>query len=679
MKFLGIQKMIEGLQRGAEKFGSKIAEKNVKKAEMRNGFAPTTSEPYGLGQGGADTEQMSQVPTQAENVKIGIPPAQLRQQNKLDFLKRELPLSQDKAEREAIEYEIKGIEAELAKMPKGDPDARQEKKTSFSNANDPQKSWDGATRGRRSQWLKEIGAFGEDDDLQWDKLAGSTKDSLKDLLKELHNEDSSALGFQSAEKTTTAHRSEEMSSKCLGCGFESPEAWKGKCEGCGLESSYDIGGKNLSGLKQAKEAEMGDNKETKDDVVIANADQTCAECGVDLSAEDHRKSCALNERANAGHLTSESWQSAATEERAVWLELAQQDINLATKNWVDLSSDLHVALQDAYEMPQTSNTQPLANDAGLMKHFTFLDTNGEEETVEAADENAAWEKLAHDFATPLAELKGMGMKLVNTNEKTNDGEAGDLEEIARHAEGIEHEVEELAEEGLSNCAGNCGCTESSHKPGASSPCACTCPECKAKKEEYRSSKENSVGEEQAKEIWFSANMNRLEGLLEHLGLAADLAQGRWEDISAATRDQIRPHLRGEWSSGNSAEMKNSGIIRGSSKYGSRSNSHDHHKNCEAFVTGNSDDCTCSDRNNGGPGSGPRAVGSSGSNDELVKKIAKLPSGSNDRSRLLEEAGAPWGRLKDGSPLGPTDAELQKHYKKQPTRPPSSGKSFSPYD
>lgn len=583
MKFFGIDKMIDGLKRGAERFGGKVAEKTVKKVERRNGLVPTSPEPYGLGMSGANTEQESRKevlpPTQAENVKIGIPPAKLRQENKLEFLKKELPLSQDKAEREAIEYEIKQIEKELASMPKGDPDARTQKKSSFAN------------------------------------------------------EDSSNLGYQSAQKTTTAERSEyenvEMKSKCRACGFESPEAWTGKCSNCMMSNVSDVGGKSI----------------TKDDIIEEhkgldsfgsekqNTEETCTECGVDLSSHDHRKDCALSTRSNAGHLTPEAWMSASTDERAVWLELADQDINLATKNWADLSLDSHKKLQDVYDFPVSVN-----NDVGLMKHFTFRDVNGEEETVEASDENAAWEKLAHDFATPLSELKGMGMKLVRQNKKenaagmcaicnhdksnhndstnkcsggssclcagfvsgpiSNDGASGDLTEIARHAEGIEHEVEELAEEGLMNtntstcpeCSGKlrfigehegqsvyqcdgcrgefregellsnkamsncaCGCKKSDHIPDSRGgfPCPCGCGDCQRLKESYllenKDISKSEIGEEVEHHI-------KEKGMKPKQAVAV-----AYEEAGAARKSSKEDPL----------DMKNSGLDRGSSKYGSK--------------------------------------------------------------------------------------------------------------
>lgn len=564
MKFLGIDKALEGLKRGAEKFGGKIAKKSVKKVEHRNGFTPKEPEPYGLGMGGADTEQSSPVPTQAENVKIGIEPAKLRQQNKLDFLKKELPLSQDKAEREAIEYEIKQIEKELALVGEhGDPDAREEKASTISN------------------------------------------------------EDSSALGFQSTQKTTTAQQSDYENAL-------SPEAAKQ------ILRDLQVGMPDEGGYIRAdllSDAEYAQYKEAMLTLGLRpkiktneNTDPSCKLCkGTGVSDSGTAcQACALKSVKNAGHLSPEAWEKASTEEHVQWLKAAQMDINLAGLHFTDLSQDVRIALQDVHDYPSSAN-----NASGLQKHFTFRDINGEEETVEATDETAAWVKLAHDFATPLEELKGMGMKLVRTNENTsnpdeqkrileeikkseaalaklrelptspevtqrlkdeetvlaglrrnltNDNPSGDLEEIARHAEGIEHEVEELAEEGLefSNCAGACGCKEESHRPEALQPCACTCPECTAKKKEY--SFHNSVGEEQAKEIWFSANINRLEGLLEDLGLDSNLASGGWDDLSASARDRVRPHLKGEWSSGNtkedSIEMKNAGLKRGE-KYGTK--------------------------------------------------------------------------------------------------------------
>ena len=87
------------------------------------------------------------------------------------------------------------------------------------------------------------------------------------------------------------------------------------------------------------------------------------------------------------------------------------------------------------DCPECGGSGKYSNASGLQKKFTFRDTNGEEETVEASDEAAAWNKLSADFATPLDELKQMGLKLVRTN--AGSGDAGNMREAIVHRYGKE--------------------------------------------------------------------------------------------------------------------------------------------------------------------------------------------------------------------------------------------------
>lgn len=545
MSFFNNDEVLEGIKRGAEKFGSTRALSIVKRMARRlNGFAPKEAEPYGLGLGGGDTEQMSQVPTQALRNDIAV--AQLRQQNKLNFLVKELELASEPAEKEALEYEIKCIQAELAEYPAtGDPDGEQIK----------------------------------------DSSVGGKKTSIP-----LHNEDSSNLGYQSAQKTTTAQS--EMKSKCPACGHESVEEWNGKCANCMMSNAEDVSGnltrekkdngfapkerepyaEEMASKKNAGEVtcrcghdevdhrqsgtsacssctcagfdELASKENTSDmeeyarratlagvapnvimlsmkqefpdkseDVLRAavnaaykdikedpshvkeNAGNKCPECGVlvRLSEADengkrthecpqcHQK-WDNRDLTNAGHLDARPWAAAATEERAVWLELAGQDINLATEaDWNRLSQDVKKALQDVYDKPASANIPGgvYNNAAGLSgkKKFIFKDADGQEETVEAETLDKAWSQLADIFGEPASTLKAIGVKFVREN---SDPE-GDLDEIERAADGIKHEVEELKEEGLENCS--CGCAPSDHTPDAAGnvKCPCTCAECAAMK------------------------------------------------------------------------------------------------------------------------------------------------------------------------------------------------------
>lgn len=423
MKFLGIDETLAGLKRGAEKFGGKIAAKVVKKMAVRvNGLAQPEPEPYGLGMGGADTEQMSQ--PAKENVKIGIPVAQLRQKNKLDFLKRELPLSQDTAERTAIEYEIAGIEKELAEFPSGDPDARQEKTTST--------------------------------------------DGLK-------NEDSSALGFDSAQKSTTAERSDYENAM-------SYEAAKN------ILKDLEIGMPDDGHIKVdlLSPAEYSQYKEA---MLVLGLKPKVRENEPTPGTTADKDDVNLE---NAGHLSPDSWEAASTDERRAWLESANLNPEDSTKRWFQLSSEAHLALQDEIDKPASVNnaadkcaecgekipegTGRIGYDGGKCfhdecykkihnaddgpsdqdvqakawemfkqhwdglssaqqdsvykslgfienaagkpgkKNFVFKDVQGEEESVPAESLDQAWDMLANNFGEPVATLKKIGVKFVREND-----------------------------------------------------------------------------------------------------------------------------------------------------------------------------------------------------------------------------------------------------------------------
>lgn len=348
MKIFGIDETLEGLKRGAEKFGTRIAAAVVKKMRTRvngftpkgvecktcgkkfdnpadgldhrnktghdtrdleNGFAPKESEPYGLGMGGSDTEQMSQP------VNNDIPPAKLRQQNKLEFLLKELPLASEAEEKRIIQAEIESLQKELSEFPpSGDPDARREKDSTTGGGRDSKLNsvcdlceGRGGAGAPKNPWSSR----------GWEMVCPQCGGTGK-----FENEDSANLGFQSAQKTTTAQREKENAgicsscqhpsdshmagtgkpfpggvrceepgckctapkhlananacaggdhkwspegtckecgakwddplvknadaqSKCPACGYESPEGWDGKCDACGVENAEDVGG-NLS-------------------------------------------------------------------------------------------------------------------------------------------------------------------------------------------------------------------------------------------------------------------------------------------------------------------------------------------------------------------------------------------------------------------------------------------------
>lgn len=277
----------------------------------------------------------------------------------------------------------------------------------------------------------------------------------------VENTDSASLGYQSAQKTTTANPGKEALSKCQACGYESPNEWSGKCEGCGVENAEDVGGSavitkddvvkengaggpcescdakvftskvNIEQLDgslmemdlctkccdQAKRDGVFDsiagskknstpictcdagNEEknpsehdgrcpvytsTFEKKNLKNAGQPRADYkgykmfagtsstndiapywaekngevvfeGMDIASVKEQIDKKKNSKENAGHLSSENWLSASLEEKAGWLLAASQDAELARLVWADLSIDVQVALQDAWDMPSSVN------------------------------------------------------------------------------------------------------------------------------------------------------------------------------------------------------------------------------------------------------------------------------------------------------------------------------------
>lgn len=133
---------------------------------------------------------------------------------------------------------------------------------------------------------------------------------------------------------------------------------------------------------------------------------------------------------NAGHLGPESWDAADLNERAAWLESAGLDIELARFPWAELSMDAHKQMGRVLDKPSSINNSTQADlDAFCMK------LKGKK-WADLPDDGPEQDHVAHEFEKAGGKLP-----------VTNGGSEGDLEEIARHAEGIEHEVQELANAG----------------------------------------------------------------------------------------------------------------------------------------------------------------------------------------------------------------------------------------
>lgn len=568
MKFLGIDTSLEGLKRGAEKFGSKVADKIVKKFEHRNGLVPEKPEPYGAGEGGADTEQESQTPTQALN-GLGKCP-------ECDGEVKKKPNSGD-----PVEYECTKCGQTL-----GAEELKNE-----SEANLGFQSTEKTTTAKREEYENAL-----------------THEAAVNVLKNMKNKVATPLALYNQAMFT------------LGM---VPNAAKWKDAIIVNEAPVDTGSKTITKddlKKQTEDYPHDAGKDgRKDDRAIEeaqNSDDACSKCGAELTSRESASSqgqklmcdkcqfktkenagdainCSACDKAisgkdikshngqamcdsclkevktyaNAGHLTPEAWMAAATEERAVWLELADQDINLATHDWTNLSLDTHKKLQDVYDLPKSINNDSGEckscgadleeglgrhglcescsathdNAAGKMPTYVFEDGNGEKEQVLATSEQEAWDKLSHDYGTSLQDLKGM-LKMVKVigNEKENGDSSGDLSEIAHHAEGIEHEVKELSEEGLESSKEN---KAGDRLSGAD----CTCG--------HAGSQHHDTGHGEACqscncEVYDPAVTCRKCGQKERQGMAVG---GLCEECQNSKE----------------APLNNSGVTRGSLKYGSK--------------------------------------------------------------------------------------------------------------
>lgn len=462
MNFLNGDDVLAGIKRGAERFGTSSAVKVVKAMARRiNGIAPTEPEPYGLGMGGGETEQSA--PTQAAGDmdlarKNGIPPARARQENKLAFLRRELELIGDPGERPAVEAEIASIEAELAASPELDPQEHQTKEST-----------------------------------------GGGK---------LENVDSSGLGYQSAQKTTTAERSKEpeMLSKCLACGYEAEHEWKGVCDNCMVSNKADVGGrkamkenspettdgafttsKGKGPVKSVEATPDNDNGvgyvEGKDVATNAvdgarpwrhftftddNGETVQVKANDEAEAwQEISKSYAtpvadcktwLKVRENAGHLQPDSWMAASADERVAWLREASQDISLAGLPWDELSLDVHRALQREFDKA-AEGALSNASDSELSRVWSQMDADSLEDVL--GHGNFTVRTGGPDEGKPYALAQQSAQVQKEFKESYEDAHghlknadpAGDLAQIERGAEGILHEAAELQEEGgLENAA-----------------------------------------------------------------------------------------------------------------------------------------------------------------------------------------------------------------------------------
>ena len=210
MKF-NFDELAAGLKRGAEKFGTSLAKKLVKRVEVRNGFAPTEPEPYGLGQGGAATEQTGQNEDPSVKVNGDSSASDLKKQ----IASLEKQYAQTKSAKVAgdIMDQINALEKKLKGLANADSlDALKARIDEKKNSGESdQQAWDAATPEQRKMWLEQNGIPLGVAAHPWSKLPTHMKEELSEIrAHERKNTDSSNLGFQSGEQSTTAHREDEV-------------------------------------------------------------------------------------------------------------------------------------------------------------------------------------------------------------------------------------------------------------------------------------------------------------------------------------------------------------------------------------------------------------------------------------------------------------------------------------
>lgn len=511
MAKLTIDEALKGLARGAAKFGRSAAAKAVARW---NGIAPKEQEPYGKGMGGSPGYGEAGVENDSD--------APMRLQRKKEALEKALAMCGDPE----IKALIDSVDRELAAMPAGDKDGRQEK--------------DSTTGGQSSAAMNsKCPACGHEDEAEWGgKCAGCGVENEAPVGYKNTPSECGKCGKSLADGEGFKSRNGGM--YCDDCKMWAPEAkeekkenacpggcleWteKGVCKKCGgkwdetlKQNDYDFEDKTGAGMNvRANSAEEAWGvlanalgvpvEEAKAAATLKNADPGKAGdpcqlgCGGKLEQSPKGIACpkcepsqfenAANARCegagphsggevramewpgigrhvlckacwdsmnrhqakggfdakdwgsakpveNAGHLGPESWDAADLNERAAWLESAGLDIELARFPWVELSMDAHKQMGRVLDKPSSINN---AAEEDHVAYYTESDgtmckCGGKTAKVDSGNK-----------------CKNCGASVDMTRMKfSNAGSEGDLEEIARHAEGIEHEVEELA-----NASGDC--------------------------------------------------------------------------------------------------------------------------------------------------------------------------------------------------------------------------------
>lgn len=552
MNFSHVEKILQGLKRGADKFGRELAGEVVKEASLKNGYAPSESEPYGVGIGGANTDQIGQG-LDVENAG-GDATASERETGDLwgrSSEDRRVDMMILHGVSEATADRLKGlswraIDSSVQKAVSSRPnsvenadyskDRNELSKYSFS------KCPECGGKVKFMQYTKDSSLW---DCPKCDQTWEGTQ--LKNASPDHFLEPSdSRTGPESANikcKTTGQHEMAMLKGGkwiCGGCSKQIDEktldienAGKKSKEYCDCQSHLESSGRDpklpCSLCGKIRKPKTNENEDSPS-----------------LGFQSAEKSTTVNRKddlENSGHLTPERWQFADLEQRTIWLEEVGEDINLASSDFGDLSMGVHQSLSNLLDKEEIG---ALSNDAGTMREaivhqygselksgslseackkalselakstgidlqiilkdvradarllenalFTFVDESGETIVIDARNERAAWEKLAAQFGEPVevvktvAKLKSgmenakldaecpscklpMQMRPVGGDEnsyrcgnrmcsafRTVDGkqsshftnESTDLEEIAKGAYSIKHEVAEIEEEGLEN-------------------------------------------------------------------------------------------------------------------------------------------------------------------------------------------------------------------------------------
>lgn len=317
------------------------------------------------------------------------------------------------------------------------------------------------------------------------------------------NVDSAELGYEQPMKTTTKKREEAEN-----------DGYKYDCQ-CGHGKGSHSDGKNQCNLCDCQSVVM-ENHEGNPGPIMDNGDPKAEAEEIARHAEGIKHE--VEELLENGDTSIErsvggSWDRASKDRRVGMLFIVGISSETAEKmrnlNWSSLDSSLKRALVEGAQSGKLSldnasdeecegcgNAFPVADMKDIngqgpycpacyrsgmemltnqgpsgksgTKPFVFVDVHGEEVRVDATSEEAAWEKLAADYATPVSDIKGLGIHLKNSGICRECGHSSDS-----HSQGTSvsfHSGARCEQPG-------CKCVEPYHLANAIVPAGSPCPGC----------------------------------------------------------------------------------------------------------------------------------------------------------------------------------------------------------